>query len=129
MRRDRTAGAPAGVTARLRAAITVLCIGLSLASCTSFSNFVSDNWPTWAGGRPKDVPPRPGEPGYAEFIAHGKAAEAPPPDAGTAPAATPVAATAAAPPRAAAAASANAPALPPGNPQPNDSGAVHGGLY
>jgi hypothetical protein len=45
-------------------------LGLSLASCGSF---VADHWPHWAGGLPDGVPPRPGAPGYAEFIAHGQA--------------------------------------------------------
>ena len=44
--------------------------GLALASCSSVSNFTSDHWPTWAGGMPKDVPPRPGSPGYDEFLVH-----------------------------------------------------------
>jgi hypothetical protein len=48
----------------------VLGLGLLLASCGSFSAAVSDHWPRWAGGMPDDVPPRPGAPGYEEFIAH-----------------------------------------------------------
>jgi hypothetical protein len=47
----------------------LLCGGLMLASCSSLSAFVADNWPRWAGGMPADVPPRPGAPGYEEFIA------------------------------------------------------------
>jgi hypothetical protein len=43
---------------------------LCLGSCASFSATVSDHWPTWAGGMPNDVPPRPGAPGYEEFLAH-----------------------------------------------------------
>ena len=31
---------------------------------------MSNYWPHWAGGEPSDLPPRPGEPGYEEFIAH-----------------------------------------------------------
>ncbi|HXX04662.1 MAG TPA: hypothetical protein VEJ37_10035 [Xanthobacteraceae bacterium] len=121
------AAAPAGASARSQRAVAALFICLSLASCTSFSNYVSDNWPTWAGGKPKDVPPRPGEPGYAEFVAHGKAAQSPP-DANAAPVATPVAAApAAAPPPASG--NLNVPAPPPGSPHPDDGAAVQGGLY
>ena len=47
-------------------------LGLSLASCGSV---VADHWPHWAGGMPDDVPPRPGSPGYAEFVAHGQATQ------------------------------------------------------
>lgn len=56
---------------RLITAATLLGFGLSLASC---GGFVADHWPHWAGGMPADVPPRPGAPGYGEFIAHGQAA-------------------------------------------------------
>jgi hypothetical protein len=47
----------------------LLGFGLNLAGC---GGFVADHWPHWAGGMPADVPPRPGSPGYAEFIAHGQ---------------------------------------------------------
>lgn len=50
--------------------MAVLGLGLLLASCSSISATIADNWPRWAGGLPDDVPPRPGEPGYEEFIAH-----------------------------------------------------------
>jgi hypothetical protein len=33
---------------------------------------MADHWPHWAGGMPADAPPRPGAPGYDEFIAHGQ---------------------------------------------------------
>jgi hypothetical protein len=56
---------------RLITAATLLGFGLGLASC---GGFVADHWPHWAGGMPADVPPRPGAPGYGEFIAHGQAA-------------------------------------------------------
>jgi hypothetical protein len=52
--------------------MAVLCLGLILSSCSSFSGYVADHWPRWAGGMPDDVPPRPGAPGYDEFIAHGQ---------------------------------------------------------
>jgi hypothetical protein len=50
----------------------VLLLSLILASCSSFSGYVADHWPRWAGGMPDDVPPRPGSPGYDEFVAHGQ---------------------------------------------------------
>ncbi len=55
---------------RFFAPTLVLLTGLALGSCASVSATVSDNWPTWAGGMPKDVPPRPGAPGYQEFLVH-----------------------------------------------------------
>jgi hypothetical protein len=54
---------------RFFAATLVLLAGLGLSSCASFSATVTDHWPTWAGGLPNDVPPRPGAPGYDEFMA------------------------------------------------------------
>jgi hypothetical protein len=45
-------------------------LGLLLGSCSSYSGYVSDHWPHWAGGEPDDLPPRPGQPGYDEFVAH-----------------------------------------------------------
>jgi hypothetical protein len=122
------------------AATFVVC--LALASCSSFSNTVSDNWPTWAGGMPKDVPPRPGAPGYDEFIAHqqGNSAAAAQGAAGA-----PVATNTLPPPNAAAAPATAvvqqpmpAPAASPnmqGNvqgtlaPRRDDQAAVQGGLY
>ena len=56
---------------RLITAVILLAFGLQLASC---GGFVADHWPHWAGGLPTDAPPRPGTPGYAEFIAHGQPA-------------------------------------------------------
>jgi hypothetical protein len=75
----------------LRAAVPVLCLGLMLASC---ADVVADHWPHFAGGEPNGLPPRPGEPGYQQFIAHGQASqntgsvssEALPPPAGREPA-------------------------------------------
>jgi hypothetical protein len=60
----------AGLTTRSLALAALLGVALALGGCSSFAGFVSDTWPTWAGGMPKDVPPRPGAPGYDEFIAH-----------------------------------------------------------
>jgi hypothetical protein len=50
----------------------LLSLGPVLGSCSGFAGSVADNWPHWAGGMPADVPPRPGAPGYNEFIAHGQ---------------------------------------------------------
>jgi hypothetical protein len=121
------------------------CVCLALGGCSSVSGFVSDSWPTWAGGMPKDVPPRPGAPGYEEFLAHQQRQDVPPNTAaapGTAPGATtvgtaPAAApgtTAAVPPPAAPPPARNAntqpqPALPPAYARPDDRSATQGGLY
>src|ERR1700749_1738777 len=67
---DRGRGLAAGLTRRRLALPALLGVFLALGGCSSFSGFVADTWPTWAGGMPKDVPPRPGAPGYEEFIAH-----------------------------------------------------------
>jgi hypothetical protein len=62
-------------------AVAVLAgFGPLLGSCgggseSGFSGYVADHWPHWAGGMPDDVPPRPGAPGYDEFIAHGQAGQ------------------------------------------------------
>lgn len=124
------------------AAALVFGLGLVLGSCTSFSDFVSDHWPHVAGGEPDGVPPRPGAPGYNNFIAHGQAADGAPSAAGNAQPAPPgsEAATMGNPKPGATeqpAAAFTAPAnqtpgvqLPPaiGRP-PNDSNDVQGGLY
>ncbi len=47
-------------------------VTLLVGSCSSFSDFVADSWPHFAGGEPKGLPPRPGDPGYDKFIAHGQ---------------------------------------------------------
>jgi hypothetical protein len=59
---------------RLFMAAIVLGLGLGLANC---GGYVADHWPHWAGGLPADAPPRPGSPGYSEFIAHGQADQDP----------------------------------------------------
>ena len=107
-------------------------IGLSplIGSCggaseSGVSGFVADHWPHWAGGMPEDVPPRPGAPGYDEFIAHGQADQAaakPPPPAAGKPVASAAATTSAQP----------APAVqvaPSDNNPSEDSSVVKGGLY
>ena len=68
---------------RLLAVAFACGVGLMLGSCSSFSDVVADSWPHFAGGEPKGLPPRPGEPGYNKFIAHGQPQAA----AGAAPAA------------------------------------------
>ena len=59
-----------GTTKRLFLLTTALGVCLELSACAPLAGVVTDAWPTWAGGMPKDVPPRPGAPGYEEFIAH-----------------------------------------------------------
>ena len=54
---------------RLITAATLVGFALNLGSC---GGFVADHWPHWAGGLPADAPPRPGTPGYADFISHGQ---------------------------------------------------------
>ncbi len=59
------------VVTRLVAAMAV-CLSATLGGCSPFAGFVADHWPHLAGGEPNGVPPRPGTPGYAAFIAHGQ---------------------------------------------------------
>jgi hypothetical protein len=115
--------------ARFVAPGLVLCIGLALGGCGSFAGAVSDHWPTWAGGMPNDVPPRPGAPGYAEFISHQQAKDEAAAAAGK-PAAAPAMVTA--PAGAATApdvAAGNPQAMPPNARRVDDQGVVQGGLY
>ena len=109
--RDLARNPAAGMSRRLLAPTLALCLGLGLGSCSSFSGFVSDRWPHWAGGLPADAPPRPGAPGYDEFIAHAQASKD------------------AAAPATVAADKTSAPAAPAGSRAPNDQGVVQGGLY
>ncbi len=139
------------IVKRSLAAAVVLCISAVLASCAgtsnedAFSAYVADHWPHWAGGMPNDTPPRPGAPGYNQFIAHGQADQdvLPPADGTNAPAGpvTPVFQTAPSAP--AASAGQARPALPapatsarpapsaPAQPQSasDNSNVVRGGLY
>ncbi|HTZ37700.1 MAG TPA: hypothetical protein VMB84_16840 [Stellaceae bacterium] len=126
------------VIKRFSALTAALLLSLALAACTGFANTVSDNWPTWAGGMPKDVPPRPGTPGYEEFIAHQQSRAVTPTPSAEAAQATPGSAaapppTGSAPPPAAAAppaaANAYAPAPPTGYGRPDDRAVAQGGLY
>jgi hypothetical protein len=57
---------------RIIVALPALLLGLGLGSCTQVSGSISDHWPHWAGGEPNGLPPRPGTPGYNEFISHGQ---------------------------------------------------------
>jgi hypothetical protein len=107
-------GAPASVLALL------VLTSFLLGACASFSGYVSDHWPTWAGGMPKDVPPRPGAPGYEEFIAHQQgrnAAPAAPADANAK--ATPVVVSS----------DKVSGRTPPANQPAENPGVVQGGLY
>jgi hypothetical protein len=125
--------APKMVQKRLITVATVLAIGLLVASC---GGFVADHWPHWAGGLPADAPPRPGTPGYAEFVAHGQPTPDTKSDAPQQPTATasavqsgaqqaPVAPAPAAPAIPAAPVRAGAPETATGQ----DSSVVNGGLY
>ncbi|MGN6749273.1 MAG: hypothetical protein ACTHJS_11835 [Xanthobacteraceae bacterium] len=84
---------------------------------------------------PADVPPRPGTPGYAEFVAHGQAVpEAKQPPAATAQGAVQPAAATEAPAASAPAPASAAPAAPiraaaPDGDMTQDSSVVKGGLY
>jgi hypothetical protein len=143
----------AGTIKRLLLLMAALCLCLGLGGCAPLAGAVSDAWPTWAGGEPKDVPPRPGAPGYEEFIAHQQRQDVAPngaPNAAAAPGTTAVVAPAgAAPGTTAAAAPVTAPAgttaavppatsrytpppqapLPPAYARPDDRSATQGGLY
>ncbi len=134
---DRHGGTAHGMnvmdyTRRLATIACVLGLGLALGSCSGFSGYVADHWPRWAGGMPDDVPPRPGAPGYDEFITHGQADQM-----AVKPAAASSAAANAAPGQKAAATAVQpvfqqVPAAPTAaaNDQPaEDSSVVKGGLY
>jgi hypothetical protein len=71
---------PRSAAMRLAALAAMLAFVSILGSCAGFSDSVADHWPHWAGGMPADVPPRPGAPGYDEFIAHQRASNAATPD-------------------------------------------------
>jgi hypothetical protein len=53
-------------------AVLLVCLSAMLGGCSPFAGFVADHWPHVAGGEPNGLPPRPGTPGYAAFIAHGQ---------------------------------------------------------
>lgn len=127
---------------RLVAAAFAACLGLMLGSCSAFPDFVADHWPHFAGGEPNGLPPRPGDPGYAQFIAHGQPSESANSVAGSVPAPASGRSAAIAQQKPAAAAQGpNAfagpapqdgrpdPRLAPAADRPGDSSAVAGGLY
>ncbi len=58
---------------RLSVALMGLGLGLLLGSCGPVAGFTADHWPHWAGGMPEGVPPRPGAPGYDDYVAHRQA--------------------------------------------------------
>jgi hypothetical protein len=122
-------------SARIRfflAPAIALCACLGLCSCGTFSSYVSDHWPTWAGGMPADVPPRPGAPGYQEFISHQEAKDeaAAASAANAKPGAAPAVTTSTAPPAATPnVKTGNAQPAPPAMQPVNDQSAVQGGLY
>lgn len=43
-------------------------LSLMLAGCSSLATFLADNIPQWAGGLPKEAPPRAGDPRYADYF-------------------------------------------------------------
>ena len=50
------------------ATIAALIVVLPLLSgCSATSAFMADNMPTWMGGLPEGVPPRPSDPRYPEY--------------------------------------------------------------
>ena len=49
-------------------AAAVVSLSLTLAGCSNLATFFADNIPQWAGGLPKDAPPRAGDPRYAEYF-------------------------------------------------------------
>jgi len=118
------------------AAALALCLGSLLASCTNFPAYVSDHWPHWAGGLPSDAPPRPGSPGYDDYMAHRQqslntdSANGSPRPAGVnaAPGAT-AQQPAVIDQRANVPPAQSVPPAPSGNRAPTDSAAVQGGLY
>lgn len=138
----KNASARTGVIAHWRLPMIAFAAGCMLAGCSSFSTYVSDRWPTWAGGEPNDVPPRPGQPGYEEFISHQEAKDqAAAASAAAKPGAPPAfAAVPGSSPRAVVQAPEIAPATAPkvssaaaqtATPlrRPDDQAAVQGGLY
>jgi hypothetical protein len=76
---------------RLCAALMGLGLGLLLGSCGPVAGFTADYWPHWAGGLPAGTPPRPGTPGYADYVAHRQAETEPPKPAANAVANAPAA--------------------------------------
>jgi hypothetical protein len=129
---------------RFAAAGLALAAGLMLASCSGFSGFMADHWPHFAGGEPDGIPPRPGEAGYAQFIAHTEGKDGSPPLTRAPPSAAPSVNAAGAPQRPSAPATVGALAseqrrtptrakepiaADKAEPDPADANALRGGLY
>jgi hypothetical protein len=102
-------------------ALFALSFGLMVGACAQVSGSVSDAWPHWAGGEPSNLPPRPGTPGYQDFIAHGQA--------GTTGQQQPSAATGSTTAQPAPMATANPVAPPPQSQPPADNTIARGNLY
>jgi hypothetical protein len=66
------------VIRRFVAVALVLGSASMMGACSPFSSSMADMWPHWAGGEPAGLPPRPGEPGYDQYIAHGQPNQTPP---------------------------------------------------
>jgi hypothetical protein len=117
---------PAGgmILKRHALALLALSFGLIVGACAQVSGTVSDAWPHWAGGEPSGTPPRPGTPGYQDFIAHRQAATSS--DQQPQPAET---GGAAAQPAAAATPVARPPSPGPAQPPAQDTAVAGGGLY
>jgi hypothetical protein len=49
-------------------AAAVISLSLTVGGCSNLATFLADNIPQWAGGLPKDAPPRAGDPRYAEYF-------------------------------------------------------------
>ena len=49
-------------------AVAVILLSLTLGGCSNLATFLADNIPQWAGGLPKDAPPRASDPRYAEYF-------------------------------------------------------------
>jgi len=47
--------------------VALLALIMPLVSCASSGAGIGEMIPTWAGGMPKNMPPRPGTPEYEEY--------------------------------------------------------------
>jgi hypothetical protein len=58
----------------MRLSITMsllVIVGICLGGCSgspAVGNYIADNLPPWAGGLPKNTPPRPGSARYAAYL-------------------------------------------------------------
>jgi hypothetical protein len=57
----------------MRLSAMMIAVALLLSGCgaisSSLSEKLADSIPHWAGGLPPDVPPRPNDPRYADYLA------------------------------------------------------------